>query len=421
MQPDKQNIKAALFRQIFETTGDGILVTNEEGTIALVNKTLCDMTGYAQEELIGHMGAFMMAGEADAMVDEFYGDYQNGIIDIYETFYSRKDGSIFPVHLKITGAGNLPGFAGGIIICVMDITLLENARQQLASAMRDVRKSRDFLENIFNMSGDGIYVTDEMGKIIWSNRAFADMLGYEPEELLGVFPPDLAPDPDILGNETIMSIATEMFQKSATGDYYEVFYRRKNGTIFPAETKITNLMEGSQKTSAIISSIRDITLRKELEQKIKTAYTDLEHKVNERTMHLEEANTALRVLLRGRNEEKDSLEEKIAANISELVLPYIDKLNEGKVSERQRMLLEIIESNLKDIISSFSASARLTNLTPAEIKIANLIRTGKSTKEIADLLALSIRTIEGHRDSIRKKTGLKNKKANLRTYLLSLE
>lgn len=187
MLPSKRDIEAALFRQIFETTGDGILVTNQEGTIALVNKTLCDMTGYAQEELIGRMGAFLMAGEAHAMVDEYYEDYKSGLIDIFETHYARKDGSIFPVHLKITGAGNLPGLAGGIIICVMDVTLLENARQQLASAMQDVRKSRDFLENIFNMSGDGIYVTDEMGKIIWANRAFADMLGYEPKSCLAYF------------------------------------------------------------------------------------------------------------------------------------------------------------------------------------------------------------------------------------------
>jgi len=418
MQPAEKNIDPALFRQIFETTGDGILITSDNGTIALVNKTLCDMTGYTADELIGRVGSSLMAGEAHPMVDECYGDYKNGLIDIYETFYTRKDGSIFPVHLKIAGARGLPGLSAGIIICVMDVTLLEQARRQLYQAMRDVQKAHDFLDNIFNMTGDGIFVTDDVGAIVWANKAFGDMLGYTPQELIGLYPAELSPD--IADDEMIARMAEEMFSKSE-GDYYEALYQRKDGTVFPIETKVTNLRDGTEQTPAIIVTVRDITERKKLENEIKTAYAALEDKVNERTMHLEEANTALRVLLRGRNEEKEALEEKIAANINELVLPYIDKINEGRVTDRQHSLLEVIESNLKDIISSFSNSARFINLTPTEIKIANLIKSGKSTKEIADILALSTRTVEGHRDSIRNKTGLKNKKANLRTYLLSLE
>ncbi len=418
MQIPSSDISAALFRQIFETSGDGILITDDAGTIALVNKTLCDMTGYCPGELIGRQGSALIAGEAHPMVDEFYSDYHSGLLDIHETFYARKDGSIFPVHLKISEARDLPGISAGIIICVMDVTLLENARQQLCHALRESQKARDFLDNIFNMTGDGIFVTDDLGMIVWANRAFADMMGYSPEELIGMFPPDLAPD--VLDDETSTRMAEEMFATSE-GRYYETLYQRKDGTVFPVETKITNLREDAAEQPAIIVTIRDITERKQLEGEIRKAYEALEDKVNERTMHLEEANTALRVLLRGRNEEKQALEGKISVNINELVLPYVHKISEGRITERQQSLLGVIESNLRDIVSSFSTSARFINLTPTEIKIANLIKAGKSTKEIADLLSLSTRTVEGHRDSIRNKTGLKNKKANLRTYLLSLE
>ena len=83
----------------------------------------------------------------------------------------------------------------------------------------------------------------------------------------------------------------------------------------------------------------------------------------------------------------------------------------------------ILESNLNDIVSPFlhRISTKYLNLTPGEIQVANLVRQGKSSKEIADLLNLSVRTIEAYRDSIRKKMGLKNKKANLRTHLLSFQ
>ena len=83
----------------------------------------------------------------------------------------------------------------------------------------------------------------------------------------------------------------------------------------------------------------------------------------------------------------------------------------------------MIKSNLKDIISPFARSltGKYIGLTPTEIQVANMIKQGKTTKDIAELNNLSARTIEFHRDNIRSKLGIKNKKINLRTYLLSLQ
>ena len=74
------------------------------------------------------------------------------------------------------------------------------------------------------------------------------------------------------------------------------------------------------------------------------------------------------------------------------------------------------------IISPFLRHMTLTHykLTPKELRVANLVKEGKTNKEIADLLHLSIRSVEFHRDNIREKLGLKNKKANLQSFLLSL-
>lgn len=151
---------------------------------------------------------------------------------------------------------------------------------------------------------------------------------------------------------------------------------------------------------------------------LKQREKDLETK----SSNLEEANIALKVLLRKRDEDKTELEEKILLNIKELVIPYLEKLKMSGLDEKQKTHVSILESNLNDITSSFShrLSSKYMNFTPSEIQIANLLRQGKTNKEIGELSHTSQRTVAFHRENIRKKLGLKNKKINLKSYLLSL-
>jgi DNA-binding CsgD family transcriptional regulator len=162
----------------------------------------------------------------------------------------------------------------------------------------------------------------------------------------------------------------------------------------------------------------DITERKQAEQALKEREKELEMK----TKNLEEANTALKVFLKRRDEDKTEIEERILLNMKERVIPYLEKLKKSGLDEKQKIYVGILESNLNDVISPFSQrlSSMYLNLTPTEIQIANLLRQGKTNKEIGELLHSSPRTIAFHRENIRKKLGLKNKKTNLKTYLLSL-
>jgi DNA-binding CsgD family transcriptional regulator len=204
-------------------------------------------------------------------------------------------------------------------------------------------------------------------------------------------------------------------------NYFECLYQCKDGTILPVEAKVTNIQYGSQSSSSIIVTVRDITERKRFERDIKAANDNLERKVEERTRNLEEVNTALRVLLKARDEDRMALEEKMVSNVRELVSPYIEKIRQMRLDETQKMYVDIINNNLNDIISPFLKKVKYFNLTPTEIKVANFVKHGKNTKEIAELMNLSSRTVEGHRDSIRRKLNLKKNKANLRTHLFSLD
>lgn len=163
--------------------------------------------------------------------------------------------------------------------------------------------------------------------------------------------------------------------------------------------------------------ILDITKRKFIEETLAKNEKELESK----TLKLESINTALNVLMRQREEDNTAMQEQIVSNVKKMVNPYIAMLRGCNHKERQSHLLDTLASNLNDIISPFSLalSSEKYGLTAKEILVADLIRQGIKTKEIAMLNSLSHKTVEVHRNSIRKKLGLKGKKVNLQTYLRS--
>jgi len=137
---------------------------------------------------------------------------------------------------------------------------------------------------------------------------------------------------------------------------------------------------------------------------------------------LQELNTALKVLLDRREKEKHELGENVLKNIEELILPYLKKLSKISIDQNGKTYLNIIDSNLKELLSPFGSQLHSPrhSLTPTEIRIADLIRNGKTTKEIAKLLGVSNNSVMVHRHHIRKKLDILNKKINLRTYLKSI-
>lgn len=174
--------------------------------------------------------------------------------------------------------------------------------------------------------------------------------------------------------------------------------------------------EDSQRVLVVHEDVTPLFLaQEELQQK--------EEEIRNKNEELEETNIALKVLLKHRDRDREELEQRIAANIKELVLPYIEKLKSRRMGNREQVLTDIIESNLLDIVTPFlqKLSSLHLLLTPQEVDVASLVRQGKSSQEIADVLGLSINTISFHRKNLRRKLGLEDRSRNLRTYLLSLQ
>lgn len=168
----------------------------------------------------------------------------------------------------------------------------------------------------------------------------------------------------------------------------------------------------------IVISHEEITTLKLAEESLKNSEQELE----EQKKGLEEANTALKVLLKQREADKLEMEKRFLTNIKQMIHPYLGKLKNTRLKPRERTYVDIIDQHLEEIVSPLlqHLSAASIFLTPQEIQIATLVKDGKSSKEIADILTVSETTVHFHRKNLRAKFGLKNQKTNLRSYLMSL-
>lgn len=297
---------------------------------------------------------------------------------------------------------------------IMDITDRKIAEEVL-------RKSRKTMDTLINSTHDIALLADINGVVLAINKIAAASYGVDPHDLMGkniyeFMIPELA---TARGKK-----ARELISTKKAVNYIQYNESR----IFDVNLNPVLDNDGNVQYMAIFA--KDITDLKEAEAELKKAHDKLECRVAERTKelkrqtrHLEEANTALKVLLERRNEDKNEMEEKIITNVKELVVPYLEKVKRKVADKKLQTYLDILEANLNNIISPFSnkLSSKYMNLTSSEIEVADLVKHGKSTKEIADMLNVSIKTVETHRVNMRKKLGITNKKANLRTYLLSIQ
>jgi PAS domain S-box-containing protein len=301
---------------------------------------------------------------------------------------------------------------------------------------------------------DLIYTLDDVGNILGINQAVA-AYGYRAENLMGTSFIDLLhiEDRDWVAQEYAQvlhekkdQIRSQQFRMvSQSGDirWIEancIFRFTSHGQFIMHEGVCRDISQSIQNQNVMLKAQmeleeqvkirtaelvraneelqREIYDRRNTERRLREREADLEmEKAN-----LQETNTALKVLLKRREVDKQEFEEQVLYNIKELILPYLDKLKQVAVDKRQLAYLTILESNLSDINSNFTRRLSMESyaLTSSELKVANFIRQGKRTREIAALLGISPRTVEAYRLGIRRKMRIQGRKVNLRTFLMSI-
>jgi PAS domain S-box-containing protein len=456
-ESERRRIEEALrasdrkFSLAFHASPGGFAITTfEDGRYIDANAAECRMTGYRREELIGR-SIFELGIWADpedgrrlrALLVE------QGVIENFEYRFRRKDGEI-RTGLLMSALIDIDG-ERCIISESIDLTDLKRAEETLKLSEERLRMATEGAEL-------ALWDWDLTTGRVFCNDLYFRLLGYEPGEFEVTYETWAAlvhPD-DRQEAEARTRVALLEGLESYSSEYR---IRRKDGTYrwVHDQGRAVQHDAAGRPTRALGIHV-DITRRKETEAALRRTHDELEHHVQvrtrelvksnrslkqqverrrrvekelrakekqleRRTQDLLEVNAALKVLLRQREEDRREIEEQVSTQLKNLVLPYLEKLKKGKRSTRESNYLGIIEGHLRGLAAPATAGVtdKLCRLTPAEIQVANFIKGDKGSKEIAALLGVTVKTVEFHRYSIRRKMGLLNRRVNLRSFLKTLK
>ncbi|HEX7534251.1 MAG TPA: PAS domain S-box protein, partial [Syntrophales bacterium] len=274
-----------------------------------------------------------------------------------------------------------------VTVVSKDITKRKRAEEAL-------RESERRLSDIIDFLPDATLAINRKGNVLAWNRAIEEMTGVKAIDMVGRGDFEYALPFYGVRRPILIDLVLKP-DKKIERSYYSVFKKEEDHLIVetwvPALkdkraflwAKASPLYDSKGRIVGAIESIRDITVRKQAEETLEKREVELEAKTNE----LEDLNAALRVLLKQREEDKNELEQKVLSNVKLLILPYIEKLK-SRIDLKGSSYVNILESNLREIVSPFAQklSVKYLNLTNREVQIANLIKEGKTTKEIAALL-----------------------------------
>jgi PAS domain S-box-containing protein len=241
------------------------------------------------------------------------------------------------------------------------------------------------------------------------NAAFKKLTGLDRDQVVGKTLRELWPDTEPFWFDQI-----DQVMSNGQAIAVEGFHQPLNKHFLFSAFRLDDTLFGA--------TFSDISIRVRMEEALKKAGQSLKSKVRDRQAALEDANIAVKVLLKQGEKERQEQEEKILSNIIRMTRPHLDRLAASNLSRRQQTLLDAVNASLDHLTSPLNRRFMIDNrrLTPTESRVADLVRQGKSTKSIAEIMGVATSTIDFHRHNIRRKLDL-HRGTNLESYLNSLE
>ena len=221
-----------------------------EGKVLYANDAILKLTGYSRQE-IQHVDLKDVYADREMRLNILKRLREDGYVRDCEVRLRSKDGTLYWARLN-TIPLSLKG-EEALLTTMGDITELTQARQQADTLLAAVEQS-----------DDGIVVGDLDGKIVYANRAFAEMHGYAPEEVLGIAALHLHPPK--LKDEHKRRVRQIRERGSWKG---EMSHMRKDGTVFPIYVSASLCKNDEEENGGLVAVIRNITEAKQIQKDLR--------------------------------------------------------------------------------------------------------------------------------------------------------
>lgn len=388
------------FRELSQATFEAVAI-QRDGVILAVNDAFTQLSGYSTEDAIGQ-SIFNLTSKASQ--DEVAIRFRTRSTDPYNAVFIRKDGSTFVGEIRARAC--MYEGQEARVVAIRDIT-------ERISVEKMLRESEDKFRNLAELSPSMIFINSG-GRVVYVNRKCEEAMGYTKKEFYST-------------KFNFMQLVAPEYHEQTMRNYQ---VHKKGGAVAPLEYVLiakdrtrfnavicTSLIpyEGGH---AILGTITDISSQKQAELQLKKSAEELVRQKRE----LESKNTALKEVLAQIETEKMAIRSQFKTDMEKTVRPIIRRL-QSKAPADQKRYLDALDDSIGRLISHAGKHliGDMTRLTPREVEICGMIRSGMSNKEMSPLLGVSLRTVETHRNRIRKKLGLSSTDSNLVTFLRETE
>jgi len=409
-------ISEARFREVLEHSLDASYKRNlQTGCFDYLSPVFSNISGYTLDEIVllhteivKGLIHFDDLPEVERMLALSISDFSQKFHHL-EYRFKHKDGQYRWFHNRFTVMRNEEGYPLARIGSISDITDRKLVEEKKLQIMKEQQAILDTANVGISMMVDR--------KQLWVNRKTVELFQYSKEEMEGQSTQKLYPS-----QEKYEKLGREAYPALALGLLYETEQKliRRDGS--PILVKYNGrAIEPNDMSRGVIWILEDITERRRNEEALREVYSELEQRVYDRTSDLEKTNATLTMMLDYARKTETDIQERVVSNLRTNLLGIIDVLKKQQLAKITRDLVELLETTTLHLAHPIARNleSQLLKLTAREIQLANFIRLGKSTKELVELLNISKKTVESHRDNLRKKLGIHNKKINLRTFLNS--
>ncbi|MEZ4525116.1 MAG: PAS domain-containing protein [Desulfobacterales bacterium] len=391
---------------MIDLNSESVFLMEPNGTVIVANREVVLKMGRDIGQLIGHSIYEMLPEDIGRNRRRYVEEAVRTGKKVY--FEDERDGRHYAHFLNpdVTDNGSVSQLS---VLCV-DIT----ERRRMEDMLR--QKAEQYHSFVETMK-EGFIVLNKDMTVAYVNDEFCRLTRYEKKDLIG---------------SSVLRYFDRKNQKTVT----DAFKRQKNGehTSWAAEAVRNDrsriylkfsprpIFDADRNFQGSFAVITNITDEKQTEKGLKQQMERSRKQKENLAREVESYNHAMRVLLKDKEAEIRDIELSFVTNVRNALTPMLDRLKNTCLNDRQKQIVEVIESSVGSIVSPFirRVKAEKWDFTPMELQIAHLIEEGKRNKEIADIFNISESAVGFHRSNIRQKLGLKNAKINLRTWLLRL-